>query len=437
MTRTCSETGSRFGTRRSGILCPMPIEISARTARRYVLGRQGLWPGRRWDGLEGTDRAMRAMEHLQLDPLNVVARAHDLMLQGRVVGYRPDDWARLTYEDRRFFEWGGWLAVRPMSELPHWRFLMGRQAAMPHWKAFAKEHRAAIAEMRRALAEREEIANRDFARASLTRVDHYRGRKDSSIALHYLWRIGEAMITRRERFERVYARPELVAPAELLRPSSTKAAESFFVTKFVRAAGLTAFRGLMDALHRSVPMAEARTLRDAMVDRGEVVEVAVEGWKGSRWALAEDRELLEALEAGVVPPAWQPLDTTTDEEAVFLSPLEPVSARGRARELFDFEYTWEVYTPAAKRRFGYYTLPILWGDELVGRFDSRLERSTGTLVILGFWTEDDSIASDAAFHEALRAGMRRFLAFLGASSATAAAVADRRLRSSLEAAAGG
>ena len=421
-------------TSRSGILCPMPIEITARTARRYILGRQGLWPGRRWEGLAGSDQAMRAMEHVQLDPLNIVARAHDLMLQGRVIGYRPDAWARLTYQDRRFFEWGGWLAVRPMVELPHWRVLMRREAAMPHWKAFAAEHRAAVADMRRALVDRDEVANRDFTMASRTRVDSYRGRKDSAVALHYLWRIGEAMITRRERFERVYARPELVAPAELLRPSSTKAAEAFLLRKVIRAAGLTSFRRLGDALHRPVPSAEAQALRDALVDRRELVEIAVEGWKGSRWALADDRSILDEIEAGRVPPAWQPLGTTSDEEAIFLSPLEPVSARGRARELFGFDYTWEVYTPAAKRRFGYYTLPILWGDLLVGRFDSRLDRSTGTLVILGLWPEDVALSSDPAFQEALRAGMRRFLGFLGAASIDATSVTDRPLRMSLEAA---
>ena len=94
------------------------LHISALTARRYVMGRQGLWPGRRWRGLDGAAAAMRAMEDLQLDPLVVVARAHDLMLASRVADYAIDDWAQLTYERREFFEWGGWLAVRPMEELP-------------------------------------------------------------------------------------------------------------------------------------------------------------------------------------------------------------------------------------------------------------------------------------------------------------------------------
>ena len=74
------------------------LDISAQTARRFILGRQGLWPGRRWQGLDGTERAMRVMEHLQLDPLAIMARAQDLMLHSRVIDYRIDDWATLTYE---------------------------------------------------------------------------------------------------------------------------------------------------------------------------------------------------------------------------------------------------------------------------------------------------------------------------------------------------
>ena len=90
-----------------------------------------------------------------------------------------------------------------------------------------------------------------------------------------------------------------------------------------------------------------------------------------------------------MPAAWAPLETTTEEEATFLSPLDPVSARGRAKPLFGFDYIWEVYKPVEKRSFGYYTMPILWGDRLVGRFDPKLDRTTGTLVINGLWLEDD------------------------------------------------
>lgn len=112
----------------------MPIEISIRTARRFILGRQGLWPGRRHRGLDGAAQAIREMGELQLDPLVLVARAQDLMLHARVIDYPADGWATLTYERRRFFDWGGWLAIRPIEELPHWRVLMRRERSKPYWR---------------------------------------------------------------------------------------------------------------------------------------------------------------------------------------------------------------------------------------------------------------------------------------------------------------
>ena len=115
------------------------LTIDLDTARRYILGKQGLWPGRRWRGLQGTEQAMRAMEYLQLDPLQIIARSQDITLHSRVLDYTPGMWEALAYQQRKFFDWGGWLAVRPMDELPYWRVVMRRereghpqQARTPH-----------------------------------------------------------------------------------------------------------------------------------------------------------------------------------------------------------------------------------------------------------------------------------------------------------------
>ncbi len=105
----------------------MTLTIDITTARRFVLGKQGLWPGRRWLGPDGTAAAMREIDYLQLDPLQVVARSHDIQLHSRVLDYTPGLWEEVTYGQRRFFDWGGWLAVRPMEELPHWRVVMRRE----------------------------------------------------------------------------------------------------------------------------------------------------------------------------------------------------------------------------------------------------------------------------------------------------------------------
>jgi uncharacterized protein len=165
-----------------------------------------------------------------------------------------------------------------------------------------------------------------------------------------------------------------------------------------------------------------------MLADGDIIEVQVEGWKAVHYALARDAETLDGLSAGRLPEAWMPLEKSTTEEAVFLAPLDPVSARGRAKILFGFDYVWEVYKPEHKRKFGYYTMPVLWGDRLVARFDSKLDRTTDTFIILGLWLEDEALGRDEAFAEALACGFKRFVTFLGASELDVQAINEPLLR---------
>jgi uncharacterized protein YcaQ len=402
-------------------------------ARRFILGKQGLWPGRRWHGSAGTEQAMRAVEHLQLDPLVVVARSHDLMLHSRVSAYQPDGWAALAYQERKFFDWGGWLAVRPMDELPHWRVLMRREREAPVWRQFAHDHAAVIDEMRAVLRAREVVRNRDFAMHTRARVTSYRGRKDSALALHYLWRMGEAMTHHRDRFERVYARTERVAPTHLLGESSDAEADHFFIKKLLAFYGLSPLTSLGDWLKRPIRPTEMQRRRKAMLENGEIVAVHVDGWKAPHYALAADAPLLDTLSSGGVPQAWHPQDTTTQDEVTFLAPLDPVSARGRARQVFDFDYVWEVYKPAPQRTWGYYTLPVLWSDRLVARLDPKLDRTTNTLVVCGWWLEEQATGTDAQFAEALAHGVTRFMQFLGARRLDVHKITPPRLRKRLQA----
>jgi hypothetical protein len=406
------------------------MRISAEVARRFVLGRQGLWPGRRWRGLGGTERAMRAMGNLQLDPLQVVARAQDLALHSRVIDYRPDDWATLTYGRRRFFEWGGWLAVRPIDELPYYRVLMRRSRTWGWVTGLPDEYLAAVDEMRHALRERGEVANRHFAMGERTRLVSYRSRKDSGVALHYLWRVGEAMVTRRTpTFERIYAPTEAVAPARYLEEASDAEADDFLLLKAIRAAGFSKLNGATATLHRDITRREVGAWRDRRLADGTLIEVEIEGLAGRHVALGSDGPALEALAAGRVPRAWKPLGSTTPEEVTFLSPLDPViSDRERTRRLFDFDYKWGVYDKPEKRRFGYYDLPILWGDRLVGRMDAKLDRSNSTLAVSGLWFEDDRLETDDALEHALGQGIGRLAAFVGAERPDAAALARTGLR---------
>ncbi|MCA9837351.1 MAG: YcaQ family DNA glycosylase [Trueperaceae bacterium] len=407
------------------------LTIDNTTARRFILGKQGLWPGRRWQGVSGTAQAMREMAYLQLDPLQMVARSHDIQLHSRVQGYSPGLWEEVTYQERQFFDWGGWLAVRPMEELPYWRVVMHHQReTYPRVRKIAHEHSDAIKEMREILLERGTVSNRDFKMNTRTRTESYRGRKDSAVALYYLWLTGEVMTHHRENFERVYALTETVAPAQLMRESDETEANRFLIKKEIKFAGLSRLNRTAHGYFNSVPSDSAANLRRALLAEGDIIEVKVEGWKQVHYALGSDATLLQELSAGRVPKAWTPLDTSTTKEAVFLAPLDPVSARGRAKILFGFDYIWEVYKPVAKRQYGYYTLPVLWGDQLVARFDSKLDRATNTFILLGFWLEKEALAKDEAFAQALALGFARFVRFLGAAKADVKAIKEPLLRKS-------
>jgi uncharacterized protein YcaQ len=405
------------------------LTINIETARRFILGKQGLWPGRRWHGVQGTEQAMRTMEYLQLDPLQIIARSHDIKLHSRVLDYKPGLWEDVTYQQRQFFDWGGWLAARPMDELPHWRVVMRRERdEATRINQMGQEHAETIVEMRAILRERGTVSNRDFKMATRQRTESYRGRKDSSLALYYMWRTGEVMTHHREKFERVYALTETVAPPHLLYESDEAETDRFLIKKDISFAGLSRVRRASDSFHRGVPSDQVKQIIEAMLADGDIIEVQVEGWKAVHYALGSDAEVLGDLSAGRVPQAWTPLGKTTTEEVVVLAPLDPVSARGRAKLLFGFDYVWEVYKPEHQRKFGYYTLPILWGDRLVARFDSKLDRTTNTFIILGFWLEEETLGQDEAFAEALAGGLARFVTFLGASKLEATAIREPLLR---------
>jgi uncharacterized protein YcaQ len=394
----------------------MALTMSSLTARRYILGKQGLWPGRRWIGQAGVAQALKEIEAIQIDPLNVVGRSHDIALHSRVIDYQPQQFENVLYTDRLGFDWGGALFVYPMAELPYWRAVMKRLKHHPQWGIFPQGQRALINEVKRELRQRGPLGNRDFE--GRRRVEHYRASKDSGLALYYLWRNGELMThSRRGNFERVFGFRDEIAPEEVNRVASIKETERFFARKTLSFYGLMTARswrlGFAGNIDRTVTPIEAQRWLDRMIRSKEFSIVNVQGRKEPSYLLAEDIELLARLEAGQIPDQWRPIDTTTDEEVLFLAPLEIVSARGRAKKLFDdYEYIWEVYKPAHQRRWGYYTLPILYGDRLVARIDPRHDKASNTLVINGLWLDDRSLAKDAKFMQALLRGISRLLKYL-------------------------
>lgn len=389
-----------------------PIQLSAETARRFVLGKQGTWPDRRWHGRGGAREAIRAMEHLQLDPVVIVARSHDLVLHSRVSAYRPEFFDELVHRERAFFDWGGWLAVRPMEELPYWRTFMRRNREHGRVKEMGETYAAAIESMRARLRAGELIASREVESSGAGALRTYRGSKEGSLALYYLWRTGEAMTYERRGFERVYAAAERVAPPELLVEADGHESELFVMRKAVAAGGIGRATQVSLWFMRNVSRPELEGLENELLDRGELTRVEVEAWRGRQFVATRDLPRLEAVAGGGIP---EPLGESDAPSCTFLSPLDPLVARGRARTIFGFDHTWEIYKRPADVRYGRYTMPILFGDRLVGRVDLRTDRSRAALVVNGLWFEADA-PSAAELRGPLAAEVGRLMEFLRVTS---------------------
>ena len=408
--------------------------------RRFVLGRTGLWPGRRFEGREGVKQAIRTAEFVQIDPISVVHRSHDIALWGRVAGYSPDMLNQVTYDERCFFDWGGNLQIHPMEQLPYWRVPMQRRTHHTRWKMLAADSASVIDEVRAALREKGPLGNRDFESSRFQFGTGYRVGKLTGFALYAMWLSGEVMTHSRQNFDRIYDFTENVAPKEHQWIAGEDEAEHYLARHSITAYGIPTakeFRlwlSVMDG--QTMKPAEGDKQLAALEKAGEIVRIEVEGIKGPFVMLTDDQPLLDDLLAGRIPEAWKPLGPTTSEEVTFLAPLEIVSARGRAAPLFDFDYIWEVYKPADKRQWGYYTLPILYGDRLVARLDPKLDRKTRTLQILGFWLEDHQRGDDTDFIAALGRGLAHFARFHEARAVDLAGIPDAKMRAEVQKAIG-
>ncbi len=391
--------------------------IRKQTARRFVLGRQGLWPGRRYTGKSGVAQAIRASECVQVDTINIIQRSHDLTLFARVSDYQPEWLHDVCYGERQFFDYGTILMLYPIADLPCFQTVMQRL----HQRLSPAEEQAQTVRQHvlEEIAKRGPLANRDFTeRERIPGGFNYV--KDTSSALYHLYLSGHVMTHHRRNFERVYDLSHNVNAQLNETPScppvSAADAERFFALKAMRDLGLATgaewARRASLMQHERIPARTATKRLDTLVSEGALATVEVEGIREPCYLPAEDAPLLPILAAGEIPRQWQTVNATTNEEVTFLAPLDNVIwDRARTASLFDFEYVWEVYKPAATRKWGYYTLPILYGDRLVARMAFRLERKAQTLFVEGFWLEANQSVDDVNFQQALSRGLSNFVRF--------------------------
>ncbi len=392
----------------------MPVNVAADAARRFLVARHLLAPGRSLEGgREAVLEVFRRLGSIQFDPLSVAGRNHDLVLHARVVAYDPAWCEELLYRRRELFEaYNKGLSLLPTSELPWFRV---------SWKLNAAWYQQGILAENAAVAE--QVLERIRAEGPLSTLDFERGP-----AVDWFWAptnvvravleaysiTGVLGLARREGNRRYYDLVERLFPADLLaREEPLREQLRHKLLSRYRAHGLLGASGSAEiwlGIGRAKPSPDRperpsrSELHEELVAAGELVPVTVEGVRSRRFVL---RDELKLLAAPPEPPA----------SVAFLAPLDPlVWDRDLLRALYDFDYVWEVYVPERKRRWGYYVLPILFRDRLVGRIEPRIDGADGRVRVLGVWWEDGFEPRRAdGFVDAMRAALRAYLSFAGAS----------------------
>lgn len=364
--------------------------ISASTARRIALAAQGLGAGRP-GGLTNLGHVRRAIARLgllQIDSVNVLTRAHYLPLFSRLGNYDSAHLDSLAWGrkgGRGLFEfWAHEASLLPLAAHPLFRWRMQRAASntgdgKAKLHAFHREKAAYIDEVRREIVARGPIAASDLSNGGAKRGPWW-GWSDGKLALEWLFFAGEVTTaTRRGAFERVYDLTERVLPAATLAlpTPSAEEAQRELLHLSARALGVATETDLRDYFRLGVSDTKARLAE--LVAAGDLLPVEVEGWKNPAY---------------LDPNARQPRRI---EANALLAPFDPlIWERDRTERLFDFRYRIEIYTPVAKRTHGYYVLPFLLGDRLVGRVDLKSDRANGRLIVHAAHLEPGATAGKIA-----------------------------------------
>ena len=387
------------------------MEVGAEAARRFLVARHFLAPARSLGGgPAGVLEVFRKFGSIQFDPIAVAGRNHDLVLHARVAGYEPA-WCDALYERREIFEaTNKALSFVPTSEFPWFRHVWGRKGPRFHAAALAENAEVAECVLDRIRAEGP-LSSRDFEHESGATKNWF-GLPENAVrsVLEAYTVMGVIGLARREGNTRYYDLLERLLPADVLAHEVPEREQQLHkLLSRYRAHGLLGAGGAGGTFDRIAPPRSTpervgrNTLHAELVERGALVPVEVDGVRTKRFVLAEELALLEA------PPEPTP-------SVAFIAPFDSLLwDTALLASLFDFDYVWEGFFTPAKRRWGYYVLPILFGDRLVGRIEPRLDRDQACVEVVDVWWEDGFAPRRArGFVDAMRDALRAYLGFAGA-----------------------
>jgi uncharacterized protein len=388
------------------------IQLTPTLARRLAIAAQGLAGPLPPDPNAAMLEMLRQIRCLQLDPIRVVERTQYLVLWSRLGSYDRDYFHRLVHTDRHLFEYWAHCASLVLTEdYPLHEYMMRRHGnGSSLWSkrlaTWVKENSAFRQYILDELAVRGPMRTQDFEDSILVPWSSggWNSGRSVSYMLDHLWLTGQIMVAKRNGLERWWDLAERVLPAPL-PPSGWRDTQVTYdaAQKSLKALGVGRGRDIQRHFIEGRYPQWAKVLQRLQKEK-KVLPVSVEGWPGEWFIHTDTLPLLETLLAG----DWQPRTT-------LLSPFDNlIRDRDRTELMWDFYYRIEIYVPAAKRQYGYYVLPILHGDTLIGRIDPKMDWKQRVLTVNALYVEPTT-PLDETTGQAVKQTIGALAQFLGAN----------------------
>lgn len=396
---------------------PVMTEITITQARQFLLAKQGLLGSYRFSGKAGAYAYIQQAGCIQYDPVDVCGKNAELTLQSRVKGFQKTMLEELLYRDRLLVDYvDKELSIWPTKDWPY--FSPFREQSRRHGASFpglAELEREALSYIRSngpVSSDTLPVEGEIFWHSSM----HWSGNwhkksKAARSVLEQLYTDGRLLIHHKNGSRKFYDLAERYLDAALLTSESPcKDEETLLCWRVLRRIGAV---GLLwdknSPAFLGIPMKanQRRQAFSALESSGAILPIRVEGFKAPFYYRSEDDPLLQAVLAGSI-------DRKPRME--FLAPLDPLLwDKAMIAALWDFRYSWEIYTPAEKRKYGYYTLPVLWGERFIGRIEAAADYKGRTLRVKNIWLET-GVCLTKTIQTALDRTMKRFSRFNGCST---------------------
>ena len=383
------------------------MKISRQQARRFILAYQGLWPTHQFKGKKGILEYIRRVGCIQFDPLNIAGHNQELVLQARIPGFRSDMLQELLYQDRKLID--GWDKVMSIYSSEDWPYFARRRNAVRehhHKHPRGKPVLKVLPQVRQIIEEQGPISSLDL---KLKKIVDWSWAPTSlgRAALESMYSWGELIIHHKVHTRKVYDFTHRHLPQKLLStPEPNETEEQFqnwFVQRRLGSVGLLWSKAGDAWLEMPGIKSQQRQATLERLQRQRLVSsVQVEDMEHPLYLRSRDQELLHTTIESRKRSA----------QAAIIAPLDNLLwDRKFVEELFNFRYRWEVYKPVKKREYGYYVLPVLYGDRFVARFEPGKDKKNKRLIVKNWWWEPKVKQSERLRHS-LRRCFERFMRFL-------------------------